>query len=208
MPTNDPNLFYAKDMDITVGKTSAKGFIIVPANPAGYEFNLRWRFRAERITVRTCLGLQHYWKHDIDWNKKGLTVSIPHDLISIDPTCDTIHFEAYDLEGQNSFGVAMIANPAYQLPALIETNFKMVRFEGSAMILDAAGYKTILKFYEPVVIKPMIDNCNMPTQWTDNRTFKLYLSPGECAYAIVGRWSKKIMRLITEGYEAVINRGI
>lgn len=193
----DPEAHYYRDMSIN----GSVGVLTVDPAPS-YTFDLTWRYRADRVVIRTCIGTRHYFRSDLGWRKNRLTVEIPHSLQNLPPGCETIFFEAYDIDGGHSFGVAQIRNPAHKLPLRVETDFKLVRYEGTAYVTDHAGSILQVKSYEPMIVE---SDCEK-IETVNDREVRITIEPGFCFFVVVGGYSGKTFSLATDGWTDVVAR--
>lgn len=197
----EPNIFYERDLEITINGYKVYGAGVVPAAPK-YDIKVKSKGKLDLLLVRTC---HRNWKSETHEKEAQLQI-IPVPGIEDNGPC-AMRFEGYEKDkGRHSWGLIEIERPDVTQKATITCNGYQYEGRGISICQSFAGLIQRITFPLPVIADPE-ERCAGPVSNDGGKTFEFPIVKGECTYAFYEKTMNRWHQLTTIGYEQVLVRG-
>lgn len=199
----DPNVFYKRDIVVTVNDVDYQGVSVLPAADA-YEMTVRPTGKMDLLLITTCHREGSFSPKSVGFFKKTNSFEYyyePEPDIEGSGACP-LRVDAFDRErGQHSWFFADFEGTE-TLPAIVSCNGTTEEFNGVSVCQSKAGLIQRIEFAQPVIVNPD-SACPLPRM--DRNAFDYEISKGECVYAFMSK-DGEFHRHTSIGYEGVLVR--
>jgi hypothetical protein len=209
-----PEVFYKRDMLITVNGLSAEGALVAPASDK-YEVHVEARGDLDLFVMRSChkeeskekawnvktkvkSGLFGWGSKIIDQKREVNFTLYLNELEKEDCPIELGGFEQNG--GRHSWGVIDFESPKYQVKAAVLCNGNEVQANGNFICQSRNGLFQKIKFASPMKVAPS-NSCGFIGEGLE---FETKLPLGSCVAIFKG--DNKLFKFSGIGYEAILIR--
>lgn len=198
----DPEVYYKRDMDITVNNITYPGTLVVPRS-GRYNMRIKFPGKGDLVLLKTC-----HREEELE----GLGSS---ERLYYSPTPgleDTgkCYLEIVALskkDGRHSWGIVDFQHEMWNLPALVKCNGKTHNAHGVSFCQSKFGLVQEIVFSEKVTLSTKA-RCYALLEhefFEDGKTLRFITPRGECTFVIKSE-SGKLHKLTMIGYEQILLR--
>ena len=203
----DPNVYYARDMDVIVNDVLFKG-VAVPKKAATYHIKVKTPGVISMITVRSC-HREFTFEPDKSFWSSGKKYEFDYTPNQLEKSSGCpIDIGAYEdsTSGRHSWAIIFFSS-AEKIQARLECNGGTLSTSGGISACQAhAGTLQAIHFDHRVKVSPDNERCNV-MKTLDEKDYQYIIAPEECAYYFCDQIGE-CHRLTTLGYTGLLVRKV
>lgn len=204
----DPDLFYKRDMQISINGHQGEGVLVIPRAPS-YNFDIKAQGKLDLFTFTTChreqtkeqAGDRGWFKDASHRRFKFIPAPIEAELLA----CPA-QLGGYErIKGRHSWAFVDFEHPSLTLPAFLSCNGAQHNTRGVSICQSKAGLIQEIRFTEKV-LWPQENTC-IKLVSDDEKRFRFKMPKGQCVFRFVTKSNEeKYHRLTILGYEKILIR--
>ena len=198
----DPNVFYKRDIQISINGKKAIGAVVVP-RAESYHFEIKTPGRLDLFTLTTC----HREETFEALSTKVRSFDFKPISIELGQLACPVHLGGYEkIRGRHSWAFIDFEHPSLLLRAEIKCNGVQRNTSGVSLCQAKVGLIQEIKFKQPVIWPKKLTCIELSSD--DEKTFRFKMPRGECTSRFLSKTGKKLWhRFTTLGYEKILIRG-
>lgn len=202
----DTEKYYKKSLKLKVDGQWVVGMAAVQSK-SSYELEFKSPGKISNISLRTCSDDEVLTPDTSFWqifkDKKRFEYTYKRTPLDSEK-CSGLDIGTYEkgTKARHSFGSIYIAESDEVMPARLECGKSIVKTTGISVCQNAAGLIQRINFDRNVhTLTNKRSECFLKSR--DQKSFEVFLAPGECNFYFIDKSSGELHRFVTYGYTEV-----